>query len=318
MPALMSSRILHEDLAFVEERLREHSDPHDTIGLMWQQRRDALLQELELLKGRHDTHAEVALLFGGNPVCGSEEIRLDFATRILDNYQQLVATLAAERAGVEVGSRGKLPQSFSSRLFIRDMVRGSVGFLLEEAKPSQKPLLPSTLKEVVQETTHVLRDLSGGDKEHFNSRLRQLSPRAINAIKRIAKVLLDAEAETSIVSDEEELRLDHVTTASLNTRLAEIDVEESREKIPGKLLGVFPERQQYEFAPTDGATFYGAVSDELEERYLRDPDFVRSVLLRPAIATFQVVRTLRAGKIERQELVLEAIESTLGSEAPDL
>src|SRR5580700_10794684 len=99
MPKLMTSRMLHDDLAFVEERLREHSDPYDTVRLMWEQRRSALLEELETLQTQHNTCAEVALLFEGVPVKGSEEIRLDFATRILDNYQQVVATLAAERAG---------------------------------------------------------------------------------------------------------------------------------------------------------------------------------------------------------------------------
>lgn len=124
---------------------------------MWEQRRKALLEEIESLQSRHETNAEVALMFGGQPVHGSEEIRLDFATRVLDSYQQIVATLAAERAGAELGARGRLPQAFSSRLFIRDMVRGSVGFLLEETKPSQNMLIPSFLKEAVNETTKVFR-----------------------------------------------------------------------------------------------------------------------------------------------------------------
>jgi hypothetical protein len=45
-------------------------------------------------------------MFDGTPVKGSEEIRLDFATKILDNYQLVVSTLVAQRAGAELGARG--------------------------------------------------------------------------------------------------------------------------------------------------------------------------------------------------------------------
>jgi hypothetical protein len=308
MPTLMTSRMLHDDLAFVEEQLRKYSDPYDTVRLMWERRRNALQQEIESLEAQHDSRAEVALLFSGNPVRGSEEIRLDFATRVLENYQQVVATLVAERAGTGLRSRGRLPQSFNSRLFIRDMVRGSVGFLLEEADSSQSTLLPSMLQEAVEETTHALEDLSSPDLERFNSRLAQLSPRVVNAIKKMAKILLDAEAETNIVSNQMEVKLDLPSTASLNTRLAEIEIAEKREMIPGRLLGAFPERQQYEFAPTEGPVFYGPVSEALDARYLADPRFVESILLKPAIATFLVISTVRARNVEKQERVLEAIE----------
>jgi hypothetical protein len=49
------------------------------------------------------------------------------------------SSLVAERAGAELGERGRLPAAFSSKLFIRDMVRGSVGFVLEEPQDSHTP-----------------------------------------------------------------------------------------------------------------------------------------------------------------------------------
>jgi hypothetical protein len=309
MPKLMTSRMLHDDLAFVEERLREHSEPYDTVRLMWEQRRDALLEELEILQARHNTCAEVALLFEGAPVKGSEEIRLDFATKILDNYQQVVATLVAERAGAQLGARGQLPRSFTSKLFIRDMLRGSVGFLLEEPEPAQTQLLASVLKEAVDETTQVLQDLSSHDVERFYARLRGLSPRTVVAVKKMAKSLHDAGAETKIIGETEEFKLDSVGTASLYTRLTEIEVAEDREIKSGILLGLFPERQQYEFKPTDdGPVFYGPVSEALDSQYLTDSEFARSILLKPAIATFLVITTLRGGQIQTQEKVLESIK----------
>lgn len=265
----MTSQMLQDNLAFVEQRLREHTEAYDTVRFMWEQRRNALLEEIEKLASRHDTRAEVALIFDGTPVKGSEEIRLDFATKILDNYQLVVSTLVAQRAGAELGARGQLSRTFASKLFIRDMVRGSVGFLLEEPQQQQSQLLPTVLKDAVDEATNVLQDLSSTDVERFYTRLQKLSPRTIGAVKKMAKSLHDAGAITKIVSSVE-FRLDTVGTNSLYQRLTEIEVAESRETKVGVLLGLFPERQQYEFKPDDGPVFYGPVSEALDARYVSD------------------------------------------------
>jgi hypothetical protein len=308
MPALMTSQMLQDDLAFVEERLREHQEPYDTVRFMWEQRRAALLEEIKDLQSRHDTHAEVALMFDGTPVKGSEEIRLDFATKILDNYQLVVSTLVAERAGAELHAKGKLPRSFASKLYIRDMARGSVGFILEEPRQQQSGLLPSVLKDAVDETTNVLQDLSGADVDKFYTRLQKLSPRTIGAVKKMAKSLHDSGAITKIVSDVVEFRLDSNSTNSLYQRLTEVEVAETHETQIGTLLGVFPDRQQYEFKLEDGQVFYGPVSETLNARYLADREFARSILLQVVTATFLLVTTLRAGQLQSQEKILEDVQ----------
>jgi hypothetical protein len=37
MPTLLSRQSLRDDLAYVDEQLRRHTDPYDTLRLMWQQ-----------------------------------------------------------------------------------------------------------------------------------------------------------------------------------------------------------------------------------------------------------------------------------------
>jgi hypothetical protein len=64
---------------------------------MWEQRKEALKKEIAGVENDVDNYASVALLFKGQPVKGSEEIRLDFAAKVLENYQSVVATLAASR-----------------------------------------------------------------------------------------------------------------------------------------------------------------------------------------------------------------------------
>jgi hypothetical protein len=307
MPALLTRKSLQDDLAFVERQLGRHPDPHDTVRFMWEQRREALRAELASPEAQTAMRASVALVFEGSPVRGSEEIRLDFATKALDNYQAFVSSLAAERAGAELGARGRLPAAFSSKLFIRDMVRGSVGFVLEEPQGPQRDLIETALHESVQEATRVLRDLS--NSAHFEERLTQLTPRTVEAIKRMVKLLHDADAETKIVGDTEELTLDQEGTASLYARLRELEVVERRDTREGQLLGLFPQRQQYEFRPADGSpVLYGPVSEELIARILSDSNYARSIILRAAVVTFRVITTIRAGTPQREQWVLEQIE----------
>jgi hypothetical protein len=104
----------------------------------------------------------------------------------------------------------------------------------------------------------------------------------------------------------------HDATVTLYTRLTDIEIAERRERREGTLLGLFPERQQYEFRSArsaDGAAvFYGPVSETLDTRYMADSEFARSILLKPATATFVVISTIRAGVLQRQEWVLEDIQ----------
>src|SRR5690242_8490907 len=176
MPKPLSLKALKSDLAFVEKQLAAHPDPLDTIQLMWNQRRKAIQSEIESIELTQENHARVALLFSGNPVIGSQEIKLDFASKVLDNYQSIIASLASERAGMELGARGRLPSTFASKLFIRDILRGSVGFLIEEAEPTQLEMVASPLKEATDEASKVLSDLSASESAKFDKRIQELSP----------------------------------------------------------------------------------------------------------------------------------------------
>lgn len=175
MPIPLEKQALEDDLAFVERQIAEFTDPYDTARLMWEKRRDALQEEIAAVERERDLQGRVALIFSGSPVIGSQEIKLDFATKVLENYQLVVAALAAERGGAALGERGRLPGAFASKLYIRDMLRGSVGFLLEEREPVQKEMLPSPLKEAIEEATLILRDLSEPEAQRFDDRIRELS-----------------------------------------------------------------------------------------------------------------------------------------------
>ncbi len=55
MATLLSTHALQDDLAFVDEQLRRHADPFDTVMHMWQQRHDQLKRELTQLESSKTT-----------------------------------------------------------------------------------------------------------------------------------------------------------------------------------------------------------------------------------------------------------------------
>jgi hypothetical protein len=188
------------------------------------------------------------------------------------------------------------------------MLRGSVGFLLEEPKPDQGSLVPTLLKDAVEEATLALADLASGENEKFDARVESLSPRGVSAVKKIIKTLNEADAEIKIVGTDGEVRLDREKIARLNIRLNELEVFEDREEIKGMLLGILPDRQQYEFkVEHDGPVMFGPVSEDLDERYLTSADFAASILLKPVTAQFLVITKVHGGQIQSQQRVLERI-----------
>jgi hypothetical protein len=168
-------------------------------------------------------------------------------------------------------------------------------------------MLPTVLKDAVREATASLRDLSAASSDAFQSRAEAMSPRAMRAVKRISRALAEAGAAAKIVDDEEELSLTSERVATLQSRLNEVEVVEATEELDGVLLGIFPDRQQYEFRvgfSVDGQVIYGPVSEDLDEQYIANP---AEVVLKPARARFQVITTIRAGQKQSEERVLQTI-----------
>jgi hypothetical protein len=74
------------------------------------------------------------------------------------------------------------------------------------------------------------------------------------------------------------------------------------------LLGVFPERGQYEFRSDDGSVFYGPVSEGFDERYVTDQS-LRSFLMKPVTASFLVTTVYRATVMRKEERTLVDVKA---------
>lgn len=310
MPVLLSIEALEADRRYVERQITEAGDsPWGTARLMWQSRLADIDQQIAALAAGRSSYASVAVIFDGNPVIGSGDIRLDFTTEALDSYQKVVTLALASHNGVELSERGRLPAGDQARLFIRDLVHGSMGFILEELPPQQQEMLPSHLKEAVEDTTQLISNLSAGSDAEFEATLEVTQPRLVAAVQKFAKVLFDAGASTRIVGDERRLALSIDDVGRLSRRLGEVEVTEEVVPVDGVLLGVLPEARKFELRLPDG-TMEGAVSEDLALKYTSDTAFKERLLLQPVRAQVKFVRTKRNGRLVKERRVLEALEPT--------
>lgn len=319
MPTLLSIEALEADRRYVERQLAEVANSlWGTARLMWRNRLAEIDQQIaELAKGRSN-YATVAVIFDGNPVIGFSDIRLDFTTEALDSYQKVVSLALAARMVGELPQRGPLPGADQSRLFIRDLVRGSMGFVLEEIAPDQHALVPTRLKDALESATQLIATLSTATDEEFELTLDGTQPRLLHAVQKFAKVLYEAGASTRIVGEDRSLALTTDDVGRLSRRLGEIEVTEDASTVDGVLLGVLPEARKFELrlSGDDTPTMEGAVSEALALKYISDATFKDRLLLQPVRAQVKVVRTMRNGQLIRERRVLEALEAASTSNEP--
>ena len=316
MVTLLTLEALEADRRYVERQLAEPiDDPWGTTRLMWQHRLRDILRQIEESNTTRVSYASVALVFGGNPVIGSSDIRVDFTTDALASFQKLVTVRLAERerqaAGesAELPKRGRLPGVKNSNLFIRDLVRGSMGFILEEL-PEQAELLPTRLKEVVESTTELLGQLNAATDVQFQTIILNSEPRVVQAIQKFTQVLFQAGASTKIAGDNNQIALSIADVDLMSKRLNDISVSEEIEIVDGVLQGLLPEKLEFEFkqAGEGSVTVRGDVSEELARKYMLDAEFVERLLQKPGRARIKIIRTIRNGVPSKEQRVMEALE----------
>jgi hypothetical protein len=312
MPTLLSIESLEADRQYVSRKLMEaDANPWGTARLMWQSRLEDIEQQIAVIAANRSNYASVALIFDGNPVIGSRDIRLDFTTDALANYQKIISIALAATLVGELPERGPLPGVEQSHLFIREIVHGSMGFILEEIVPEQQTFLPTPLKNAVEGATQLVAGFSSASDVDFEAALGAAPPRLVDAVQKFAKMLYEAGAGTKILGDHHLLTLTTDEVGRLSRRLNEVEVSEEVGPVDGILLGVLPESREFELRPSgeNAITIKGAVSEELAFKYTADGAFKERLLLQLVRAQIKTIRTTRNGRLVRERRVLEALEA---------
>lgn len=310
MPNLLSLEALEADRIYAQRQLETlPASPWGTTRLMWEQRLTEVTRQIEAMRVSVATSASVALIFDGLPVVGQGDIRLDFSADALTTYQKIISASLATLGDQKVAAKGKIKGAERSRLYIRDIVRGSMGFIIEELSPPQTDLFDTPLKQAVERATEFLTSLNTPSDDDFNSAIDAASPRLVGAVQKFAKVLKDGGATAKIVGAEQKLALGLEDVNRLSDRFTNVEVQEESITLNGVLLGVLPDSHDFELE-VDGqdGVLKGSATDDLVAKYVADQAFKEQLLLKPVRAFLRYTRTLRNSKLLREQVMLENLE----------
>ncbi|WP_226635283.1 hypothetical protein [Brevundimonas poindexterae] len=304
--ALIKADLLRERQS-VLSRLNDQSSS-DLGAAVWRSRLATLEAKLNEVEEERSTRASVALLFEGDPVVGTTEIRADFAAKMLDGFQNLVGVMYAQSAGRHVRGLGRAPLLDQSRLYVREMARGSVGFILEEPEGQQQEIVDSALKSVVEDAVVMIETIAGPDRDV--DVLEGLSPRVVQSAHKLAKALVSSHATAKIMSDDRTVLLPEDMVRTLFERLDEARIDEQVDRLPGTILGLLPESGKFEFKPVfSDETLLGDTSTDVQFRYIADPQFHDRFVMRPVYATIRSLQVFRAGRPGKRDYILEDVEA---------
>ena len=241
----------------------------DVIGQMsFRSRLGDIDKQLEELSHVDTTIGTVALLFGGRPTHGSRAIDADFASQILKTYQDLITKRIATDEVGRLGARGPVPFQTQTTLAITEVVRGSVGFVLEEFSDNES-LVATAVKQAMDDVTEIIRSTSANQSDEFERTIESVGPRFFSSLKDFFITLDDKAATIRIVDDTHDEALDLSAIKRGRQRVETTEIEELEdETVVGRLLGLFPRGRKFEFELADtGEVIHGGVAAALTPRY---------------------------------------------------
>jgi hypothetical protein len=252
------------DLMAVDSLLASRSVEDDPIGhFQYSARKAELQQRLLQLGERGDRHAEMGIFFGGGPVQGSRGISADFAGKALENLQALVTKRFSESETGQLKQRGRLPLADRSKMVVTNLVRGSVGFVLEESGDNAE-ILNTPLRKIVDEVADVLSRVGASDEAIFDQAAMGLDPRFLVSLKQFFVHLDEQEATLRIVSGSRDFLLDRHAVSLARRRVQEIEIDEHGDEFVGTIF-LLPESLRFELNTRmdgDPVTLTGPVSPQ--------------------------------------------------------
>lgn len=234
------------DRESVRSMLERFTD-RDPIGrISFSARLAAIEAQIAALQGQHETAGSVALMFSGNPVFGSRSIETNFAATVLKSFQDLVSKRISSEDFGQLGSRGRIAERTASALSIRDIVRGSVGFVLEETS-SNATLIDTPIKKAIDDVTVVITQAAAESDVEFETSVETLDPRMLVSLRDFFRALDDGGAAIRIVEDERDASLDAQAVHRARTRVDSTEFSDTEsDTVTGELLGLLPDSRRFE------------------------------------------------------------------------
>lgn len=236
----LERQYLQANLSQVQGLLADCAADEDPIG---HHQYSQLVEEFETqLMAMPDVIAQapagVALFFGGRPVVGSHGIHADFSSKALDSFQKIVSQrYAAEELG-PLATRGRVPLKDNTHLLITDIVRGSFGFVLQAAAPSNDAEAADTsLKTVVDKVASTISRLAAQDDMLFDEAVAEIDERQKSTLSEFFK-LLDTEGATMrLVEGERDFELNSASVKRARNRVEQLQITDQTQEFSGQIAG---------------------------------------------------------------------------------
>jgi len=233
-------------------------------------RLDRVRHELTDLGVEGATSASVGIFFSGAPVLGSKGIKSEFAGHALENFQDLVSKHFATMERGDLGERGPVPVRPATDLMVTDVVRGSFGFVLEEADEQQQAIR-TALADALQGVTVLVTNLASPQIEVFDEAAAEASPRVLAAARKFFKTLADAGAAVRIVEGDRDQQFSVETLRRARDRAEETEVTERDDvELTGRLAGLTPHGRRFDFEPRGDANqvISGTIAREVAQAFI--------------------------------------------------
>lgn len=270
MPRKLKLNSLTSDKYAVEQLLSEAIEYGDVVGeLQYREKLEKLDTEIALLQNASETHASVALFFGGDPVLGSKGILASFAGNALENFQELINKAFASKENGSLGERGKIPLKANSNLMITQVAKGSFGFILDEVS-DQLEITETALKHTVDEVLELLYASAQPDEEKFEKLIEYLDKRVLQSLKEFFITLDKAHSTMRLVGDEQEYCFDSNLIHRARQRTEATEIDEDVELVKLNVLGLLPEHCKFEALTSDGKIIYGSTTRLAAEQFGSD------------------------------------------------
>ncbi len=177
-------------------------------------------------------------------------------------FQDIVAKVLADESG-RLGQRGVVANKAAATLHITNIVRGSFGFLLEEAQP-QQPLLDTQLKTAVDDAARLLDAFGRAlDEEEFRSAVENfIDPRVLSTARGFPSTSCARQMDATLrfVAGGRDRSFGAEAVERAAERATTTSVEDTDgTTLAGQLAGVLPDAHQFEFRTAEQGTIRGRV-----------------------------------------------------------
>lgn len=221
------------------------------------------LKEEFLNISEENIDAKVSLLFSGNAVFGSKGIKIDFLSKVLKPFQELIKTETAKIKYGIVGKRGKTKDIDDAELYLTALPTGSFGVQLTQLNTNNifsEADVDSAISNVMK-----LVEAATTSDETFEEVISSTPARSLNNLKMFLK---EIDNENSILKFEKENESLEISTENIHKGFERINsalTEEETIEIKGVLRGILLDSGRFEFVDENGHKTSGYIDENLDE-----------------------------------------------------